>query len=235
MFILFFALRSTVKRIDHNTKKFFLEKLQDYDYLIDEKQKLLTDLDTKIEEKKNELKNLTEEKIIIKEKDNGSKYYNNKVPKYSDSNIFKNYKTIKEKFPTDYRLIIEKFIKNNLTEDREDYYIAFEIKKILTNDVIYKILNLRVNEQKNKFYSLLNSEQKQFISNVYLKEKFDIKKIIMVLDDFLEKNDPKIYIYIGTEQNNLNINSDKIKVIIDSNINEGIKISYKGNLYDYSL
>ena len=52
MAILFFALRSTVKRIDYNTKKYFIEKLQDYDYLIDEKQKLLDELNKKIEENK---------------------------------------------------------------------------------------------------------------------------------------------------------------------------------------
>ena len=41
--ILFFALRSTVKRIDYNTKKYFIDKLQDYDYLIDEMKTLFVE------------------------------------------------------------------------------------------------------------------------------------------------------------------------------------------------
>ena len=48
--ILFFALRSTVKRIDYNTKKYFVDKLQDYDYLIEEKKKKIDELNNEIEQ-----------------------------------------------------------------------------------------------------------------------------------------------------------------------------------------
>ena len=50
--ILFFALRSTVKRIDYNTKKYFVDKLQDYDYLIEEKKKKIDELNNEIEQNK---------------------------------------------------------------------------------------------------------------------------------------------------------------------------------------
>ena len=69
--ILFFALRSTVKRIDYNTKKYFIDKLQDYDYLIDEKKKILDNLNEKIEANKKilseEAKEKNNNKVIIKE------------------------------------------------------------------------------------------------------------------------------------------------------------------------
>ena len=74
--ILFFALRSTVKRIDSNTKKYFIDKLQDYDYLIEEKQQILDKLNKEIEENKNKIsKNPNEEVKVIKEKQHNN--YNN--------------------------------------------------------------------------------------------------------------------------------------------------------------
>ena len=76
--ILFFALRSTVKRIDYNTKKYFVDKLQDYDYLIEEKQQILDKLNEEIEKNKkiiNEEK--PNEKIEIKKAD--PKYYGNQI------------------------------------------------------------------------------------------------------------------------------------------------------------
>lgn len=231
--ILFFALRSTVKRIDHNTKKFFLDKLQDYDYLIEEKQKVLDDLCDKIEDKKNDLENLNCQMPTLSN-EKKEKYYNNdKIPVYSDENIFKKYKAIKEKFSFDYESIVNDFIKDNLKEDNADYYIAVDIKNKLNKEEIFKILNLKKSEQKQYILSLMTKEQKQFLLN-FMKE-FEIKKLVLKLDDFLEKNDPKVYVYVGKENKNLSLISDKVEVVVDNNINEGMKISYKGILYDYSL
>lgn len=234
MVVLFFALRSTVKRIDHNTKKFFLDKLQDYDYLIDEKQKVLDELNNEITKKNCELESLKTKKVTSKEK-NSNKYYQYKIPKYSDENIFEKYKTIKQKFTINCKDVVEKFIKNNLTEDNSNYDIALQIKNKFTNDAIYKILNLRTSQQKEEILSLLTNEQREFFSKNFVIDKFEIKKIVIELDNFLEKNDPKIYVYVGNCHENFNMNSDKVEIIVDSSINEGIKIRYKGNLYDYSL
>lgn len=233
MIVLFFALRSTVKRIDHNTKKFFLDKLQDYDYLIEEKQKELDVICDKIGEKNDELKKLSSVKQV-KNEINKQKYYNNnKMPVYSDQDIFKKYKTIKEKFSLNYELIIKEFLKNNLTEDSLDYKIALEIKEIFNNEEVYKVLNLKKSEQQKYIINLLNLEQQNFISNLI--KELDIKKLILKLDDYIEKNNPIVYVYIGEKNEKLEKISDKIEIIVDKKINEGIKISYKGMLYDYSL
>ena len=68
--ILFFSLRSTVKRIDINTKKYFIDKLQDYDYLIEEKKKVLNELNEEIKKNKEILSKETNNdvKIIANEK-----------------------------------------------------------------------------------------------------------------------------------------------------------------------
>ena len=231
--VLFFALRSTVKRIDHNTKKFFLDKLQDYDYLIEEKQKELDDICNKIGEKTNELKKLSSVEQVTKQAKKQAYYNNDKMPVYSDENIFKKYKAIKEKFSLDYELIIRQFLNNNLTENKSEYPVALEIKKIFNKQEMYKILNFKKAEQKKYIMDLLNAEQQEFIlENI---KEFEIKKLVLKLDDYIEKNDPTVYVYVGEEKETLKAISDDIKIIVDKKINEGIKINYKGILYDYSL
>lgn len=232
--ILFFALRSTVKRIDYNTKKYFVDKLQDYDYLIEEKQQILDKLNKEIEENKKNLIKMPEEKVkVVKHQQNN--YQNLSTPKYIDQELFKKYKYIKENFNFDYNQIIKKFVDSSLTDENINYKIALNIKNKFTNEVIYKIINLRENEQKEYILNLLDLKEKNFLENFMSFDKFKVKKLITNLDTFLYKNNPKVYIYTGDKNANYNEINSNIETVYDENINEGIRIHYKGLIYDYSL
>ena len=233
--ILFFALRSTVKRIDYNTKKYFVDKLQDYDYLIDEKKKILDELNKKIEENKKILSNeiIEQKQVVNVEKNEYRKSV--KLPKFIDEDLFKNYKNIKEKFSFDKEEIINNFIKDISLSKGNDYETLVNIRKKFTSDKIYEIIKLRVKDQLEKIYKTLTKKELEFVEKIINKEKFKISDFITKLDTLIEKNDPVIYIYTGEEDDNFDHISPNIKTEYDENINEGIKISYKGVLHDYSL
>lgn len=233
--ILFFALKSTVKRIDYNTKKYFVDKLQDYDYLIDEKKKILDELNEKIEENKKILSNeIIEQKQPINIEKN-EYHKSTKLPKYQDEDLFKNYKNIKDKFSFDKEEIIKKFIKDISVCQSDDYDILVNIRKKFTSDKIYEIIKLRIKDQVDKVNEILTKKELDCVQKIINTEKFKISDFITKLDTLIEKNDPVIYIYTGEEEDNFNYISPKIKTKYDENINEGIKISYKGVLHDYSL
>ena len=232
--ILFFALRSTVKRIDYNTKKYFVDKLQDYDYLIEEKQQILDKLNKEIEENKKNLIKMPEVEVkVIKDKQ--SNYQNLSTPKYIDKELFKKYKHIKENFNFNYNEIIKEFMDTSLSEENINYKIALKIKNKFTNEVIYKTINLREKEQKEYILNLLDLDEKNFLENFIKFDKIKIKQLITKLDTFLYKNDPKVYIYTGDKNTNYNDINSNIETVYDESINEGIRIHYKGIIYDYSL
>lgn len=233
--IMFFALRSTVKRIDYNTKKYFVDKLQDYDYLIDEKKKKLNELNEKIEENKKilskEIKD-TNQRINVEKKD----YQNNtKMPKYQDENLFKKYKDIKNKFSFDKEDLIKKFIDDISTSKNENYKVLVNIRKKFTSEKIYQIIKLHVKDQIYYIYSFLTDEEINILKENINFNKFKINDFITKLDTLIEKSDPIVYVYTGEENENYDHISPIIKTKYDDSINEGIKINYKGNLYDYSL
>lgn len=232
--ILFFALRSTVKRIDYNTKKYFVDKLQDYDYLIEEKQQILNKLNKEIEENKKNLIKMPEEEVkVVKHQQNN--YQNLSTPKYIDQELFQKYKHIKENFSFNYNEIIKKFMDTSLTDENTNYKIALNIKNKFTNEEVYKIINLREKEQKEYILNLLDLEEKKFLENFINLDKFKVKKLITNLDTFLYKNDPKVYIYTGDKNTNYDEINSNIETVYDESINEGIRIHYKGIIYDYSL
>ena len=48
-------LKNTVKTIDDKSKSYFVDKLKQYDYLIDEKEKKLSELEEELEKRNNEI------------------------------------------------------------------------------------------------------------------------------------------------------------------------------------
>ena len=50
-------LKNAVKEVDKKYKSYFVDKLQEYDYLLDEKAKKLSELERELEKRKNGLKN----------------------------------------------------------------------------------------------------------------------------------------------------------------------------------
>lgn len=233
--ILFFALRSTVKRINYNTRRYFVDKLQDYDYLIEEKQQVLDKLNKEIEENKKKLSKIPNEETKIVKSQHNINYKDLDMPKYIDQDLFKKYKDIKEKFNFDYEKIIKEFIDKSLTEQNINYKIAFNIRKKFTNEEIYKIINLREMEQKKYVFDLLENNENKFLENFINLKCFKVKKLISNLDTFLQKNDPVVYVYTGDKNVSYDDMDSNINTVYDESINEGIKIQYKGIIYDYSL
>lgn len=233
--ILFFALRSTVKRIDYNTKKYFIEKLQDYDYLIEEKKEILKGLNEEIENKKNimEKEQKNNNTAVISEK---QEYYGDlRTPEYMDRDLLKKYKNIKSKFSFNKELLIKKFIKNIDVETNSDYELLETIRDKFTKKRIYEIMKLRKKEQKSYINKLLNNEEFNLIEKIIDLENIKINNFIIQLNTLIEKNDPIVYVYTSEKNKNYDYISPLIETRYDKNINEGIKIHYKGVLYDYSL
>jgi len=233
--ILFFALRSTVKRIDYNTKKYFIDKLQDYDYLIDEKKKILKELNEKIEKNKEILDEEAKDNKKSVNVEQFEYYEDLDIPKYMDEDLFKKYKNIKDKFSFDKEKLIIDFVNNIEIEENSDYSILVEIRKKFTKNKIYEIMKLRGNNQKEFLLNYLSKEEVNVIEKHVDIKNIKINNLIIKLDTLIDKNDPTIYVYIGEKGKNYNHISPLIKTKYDESINEGIKINYKGILYDYSL
>ena len=55
------VLKNAVKEVDNKSKSYFVDKLKEYDYLIDEKEKRLSELESELEKRKNGLNDNTVE------------------------------------------------------------------------------------------------------------------------------------------------------------------------------
>mgnify|MGYP000545776798 FL=1 len=260
----FFVFKSSIKRINDKTKKYFLEKLQQYTYLIDEKEEKLADLENSIKEQSKKVtgthdgdeqeensifsseieKRLQEMKqyktMMEKQKHSQEEVvYDIPTPQYKEENFFDTYKKLKSNFKQNNEEIIRDFIsKHNETKETKKYNILRNFRKQFTDKAIYELLTI-TNVEQYQIVKEVMSEDVEKILNFNEKfknpQKFVVTKLIDELDEKIKRYNPNIYVYVEQDDTNYDFIDERIKTKTYKNMSEGIIIYYKGKIYDYSI
>lgn len=234
VFIMFIILKKTVSAVNSQTKTYFVDKLQAYDSLIDEKEQRLNEIDELL---KNKELGLTDEETVLKKEGYDFDYniielFNS--TEYQNKELLRITKLIEEKFDFNH----EKLIKNFLTciNNVDKYEFCLNLKNKFTSEIVYTVKTLLDTE--------LDDYMKEFLTereyDIYLlfkdlNGKFLIEDFVDYLDRLVDLNDPTITIYVSNKKENYDYLSKHIKTVVADDIYSGIKIVYKDKIYDFSL
>lgn len=255
VFILF---KNIIKRMDDNAKKYFVNKMQDYDYILEEKQSKLNEIKTQIEDIKSANKNILSDdndetleyanlagnrnkKRNIEEAEEEQPEeikYNLTVPDYRETQFFNNYKEVKRVFTVNNEKIIKNFIAEHRNQaDEKEYKELKKIRDKFDEEAIYSILTLEPNEQIQVLNDVLTAKEKKTIDLEMISQEknFNIRKLIKSMDDRLEKIEPTVYIYTNNTESRYDLIDTDIVVKPYNNMSEGIIIKYRDKIYDYSI
>ena len=227
------VLRSTVKQIDEKSKSYFVDKLQEYDYLIDEKEKKLSSLESEIEKRKNGL----EANNVIESKTNYD--FDSSIidllteTDYLDKNIFEINKKIEEKFIINYEDLIKDFISN--IKDDDKYNFCINLRNKFTPSLIYDIEVMLPDDRDNYLKEILTDEEYKVYEIFIASNKFNMEDFIDYLNRLIELNDPNIVVLVPSKGINYDYIDKKIKTRVSDSIYKGIKIIYRNKIYDFSL
>lgn len=227
------VLRSTVKQIDEKSKSYFVDKLQEYDYLIDEKEKKLSSLESEIEKRKNGL----EDNNVLDSKPNYD--FDSSIidllteTDYLDKNIFEINKKIEEKFIINYEDLIKDFISN--IKDDDKYNFCINLRNKFTPSLIYDIEVMLPDDRDNYLKEILTDEEYKVYEIFIASNKFNMEDFIDYLNRLIELNDPNIVVLVPSKGINYDYIDKKIKTRVSDSIYKGIKIIYRNKIYDFSL
>ena len=226
-------LKNTVKTIDDKSKSYFVDKLKQYDYLIDEKEKKLSELEEELEKRKNGLEeNKTREGKPTYDFDNSIIDLLTET-NYLDKNIFAINKKIEEKFIINYEDLIKDFLSNIKGDNRYDFCVKLRNK--FTPDEIYNI-ELMLPEERNAYLKKTLSEEEYKVYEIYLaSNKFNMEDFIDYLNRLIELNDPTVVVLVPNDKVNYDYIDKNIKTKVSDGIYKGIKILYRNKVYDFSL
>lgn len=235
VFFMFFILRGTVKKINSQTKLYFVDKLQEYDYLINQKEEKLNQINQEIREKE---KLRVEDSVSTKKKTYEFDYQIidllNKT-QYQDKNIFELNKKIDEKFNIDYVALLKKFLEQ--VKDDGTYQFCVDLRNKFTSDLIYQLKIMEQEEQKKYLEEFLDKREYQ-IYKLYLaldEKKASVDGFMEYLNELMDLNSPNVMVYVGRRDENYDHLSKYIKTVYSKDIYKGIRIIYRKRIYDYSL
>ena len=260
---IFILFRNIIRRMDDNAKKYFVNKMQGYDYILEEKQDKLEKIKAEItqleESNKNILKSTDDdeefneeihksekhqkkyekdEDILLRRETTEQINYNLNVPDYRETQFFNNYKEVRQAFTINNEKIIKDFIAKhkNLKEEKE-YKALKKLRGKFDQDTIYGCLTLDKKEQKELLEEALTATEKKLVKLKELSEypNFSVETLVKYIDDRTEEIDPTVYIYTNVLDKKY---EDIDKNIVNkqyNNMSEGIIIKYRNKIYDYSI
>lgn len=232
---MFFILKGTVKKINTQTKLYFVDKLQEYDYLINQKEDKLNKINEEIKEQESlRVEEETSAKKNTYEFDYQIIDLLNKT-QYQDKNIFEINKSIDEKFNIDYVGLLKCFLEQVV--DDGTYNFCINLKKKFSRDIVYELKIMDLEEQDK--YLEVNLEKLEY--KIYRLYRFSAGKgasidgFMEYLNELIDLNSPNVVVYVGSKSINFDYLSKYVKTVYSKEIYKGIRIIYKKRIYDYSL
>lgn len=227
------VLKNAVKTIDDKSKSYFVDKLKEYDYLIDEKEKKLSQLESELEKRKNGLKDSKEGTSKPSYDFDSSIIDLLTETSYLDKNIFEINKRIEEKFIINYEDLIKDFLSN--IKDDNKYDFCQKLRNKFNPDEIYKIEIMLLDEREEYLKEFLTKEEYKVYEIFVSSNKFNMEDFIDYLNRLIELNDPTVTVLVSSKNINFDHIDNKIKTRVSDNIYRGIKILYRNKVYDFSL
>ena len=233
VYLMFKVLKDVVNRIGNQSKSYYVDKLQEYDELINDKEKQLNTLNQEIKNKKVEAEKIKQDML------NSPIDFDINIidvlsrTKYKDKSIFEIEHLIDEEFDYDKEKIIKEFIKK---ADDKNYDFCKKLERKFTPKKIYELKTLSRDMQEVKLKKMLNDDEYKILElyrNTH--KKFSLDGFINYLNELVKLNDPTIVVYVGNKNESYEHLNKNIKTKVDKNIYRGIKIGYRGKIYDFSL
>ena len=232
---MFLVLRKTVRIVNDQTKSYFVNKLQGYDDLIQDKENRLEEIDKLIKDKEKGIKEETG-----KPNNNLGYAFDTDVidllnsTKYQDKNVLELNRKIDENFVVNYEELVKDFL--TLCRDSKDYDFCANLRGKFNSDTIYYLKSLVPSEQEIEYKKLLdNKEYKVYEAFKLMTSDATVDNFVDYLDQLVDLNNPKVRILVGNRGENYNHLSERIETIYNDKIYRGIKIIYRNKVYDFSL
>ena len=218
---MFMILKKTVGIVNTQTKSYFVNKLQEIDDLIKDKEKGIKEDNNNKELSKSYAFDTNVIDLL-------------NSTKYQDKNVLEINKIIDENFVVNYEELVKDFL--SLCDEDTNYDFCLNLRGKFDSDTIYKIKSMMDDDKEDMIKKMLSEkEYKVYEAFKLIVSDHSIENFIDYLDQLVDLNNPKITILTGNKSENYDHLSEYIETKFNDKIYRGIKIIYRNKVYDFSL
>lgn len=234
---LFLTLTSITARINHQVNSFFTKKLDFCNDMVEQRLAELENLRNQVETQKKNLKNMPE-KVPPQHSGAAAPAFHSSTPaSYVNKDFRTQYCMVRECIPYDKRTIVEKILAVKAGEP-ETLGLA-QKRSILgrfSYDTRYLLLTLEPQEQLQLIQEELTADEREILDEFCERNpEFSSSEFFSELQNECNLHDENIVVKTAPNVTLEFPNHPEIVHEGDEGICEGIKVFYRGQLYDYSL
>lgn len=235
---LILAIKNISKKFNNHMKQSTLKNLEAYNDIIEAKENKLVELNEQLLKLKSEIKDFEA---------SDKKYISNQLPVtnislepnmtiYEDDDFFNNYSFIRNNFKMDYKGIVQNFVFDNIEKDNNLYELYKSLLSKINLDAYYELLKCDEEVRESMLIKILSNREVSILEEYKnINGCFDLVDFYNYIQEKVNLLDPTILIKGNESFKYLEQIDKRIKVQKDNSIIEGMKILYKGKIFDYSL
>ena len=239
------AIRMLAKQAKEQLNHYFLKNLETYDRLAENKTAEIDELQGQIDELQGRIDNM-KARIAAMAEANKSRpvqvqYSSGGVEAasysdYRDPGFFEDYAYVRNHMKLDYRAYIQEIIDKRENEQDPQVLLCQSMLEKIPMDYLYEIITMQEIDQVEYLKELFDDEEDAYIDN-YAEENgcFDLLAFHSHLTNYVKGHENAVYIRTGTPESYKDLESKNVHVLFDPDIHEGVRVSYKNTVYDFSI
>lgn len=155
---------------------------------------------------------------------------------YRDPGFLDDYAYVRQHMKMDYHAKVRELLTSLKEEKDPELALCQDMLSKIPTDHLYEIITMQETDQIEYLKELFDDEEDAYLDQ-YCMERgtFDLLAFHNDLKAYVREHEHEFYIQAGNPEEYKDLEDAHVHVVYDPGVHEGVRVSYKNTLYDFSI
>lgn len=246
MVFLLISIRLLAGQAKDQLNRYFLKNLETYSRLAENKSAEIDELERQEQELKGRMENMQARMEAMAEADKSRTRAPSgggasvEVPSggaaYRDAGFFEDYAYVRRNMKLNWKERVRALLAELKEELDPQLALCRGMLEKLPEDRLYDMVTLSDEDQAALLGELFDERERDFLAGwLEGQETLDLLAFRSYLADYVRGHENQVYIRTGNPEEVEELESERVHVLYDEGVHEGVRVSYKNTVYDFSI
>ncbi|MCD8197718.1 MAG: hypothetical protein LUE24_11250 [Lachnospiraceae bacterium] len=246
MVFLLISIRLLAGQAKDQLNRYFLKNLETYSRLAENKSAEIDELERQEQELKGRMENMQARMEAMAEADKSRMRAPSvggasvEVPSggaaYRDAGFLEDYAYVRRNMKLNWKERVRALLAELKEEQDPQLALCRGMLEKLPENRLYDMVTLSDEDQTSLLGELFDEREKAFLSEwLDRRGSFDLLAFRSDLTDYVRGHENQVYIRTGNPEEVAELESGRVHVLYDEGVHEGVCVSYKNTVYDFSI